>query len=93
MKRLPIDLSLKTVTTKVSTQAWERAQELKLRHDCRLSDIVSVALLYIDEDQLGEILKEQNRAIEALPKSVKSLMSNLDKLTDVDREMLRDLLK
>ena len=93
MKRLPIDLSLKTVTTKVSTQAWDRAQMLKQRHGCRLSDIVSVALLYIDDAQLSEILEEQNKAIEALPKSVRGLMSNLDKLTDVEREMLRELLK
>lgn len=93
MKRLPIDLSLKTVTTKVSNAAWDRAQELKTKFDCRLSDIVSVCLLYMPEDEIANIIAEHNAAVEKLPKQMRSLLRNIDQLSDDDRAMLRDLLK
>lgn len=93
MKRLPIDLSLKTVTTKVSAAAWDRAQELKAKHDCRLSDIVSACLLYMPDEEIARIIAEQNEAVERLPKSVRGLLRNLDKLTDDERAMLRGLLE
>lgn len=92
MNRLPIDLSLKTVTTKVSVPAWDRAQELKDKFDCRLSDIVSACLLYMSEEELEKIMTQQAAAVNALPKSVRGLLRNLDKLSDEERTMLRDLL-
>lgn len=92
MKRLPIDLSLKTVTTKVSTKAWERAQLLKEKHGVRLSDIVSACLLYMPDEELDRIVKEQSEAVEALPKVVRGMLRNLDRLSDEDRAALRDIL-
>lgn len=92
MNKLPIDLPLRSVSTKVSVAAWDRAQELKDKLGCRLSDVVSAALLYIDEDKLRAIMTDQQAAIDALPKSVKGLLRNLDKLSDDERRMLRDLL-
>ncbi|MGE8141871.1 hypothetical protein ACQKOE_07835 [Novosphingobium sp. NPDC080210] len=93
MKRLPIDLSLKTVTTKVSAAAWDRAQELKAKHDCRLSDIVSACLLYMPEEEIARIIAEQDEAVERLPKPVRALLRNMDKLTEDERAMIRDLMK
>lgn len=93
MKRLPIDLSLKTVTTKVSNAAWDRAQELKAKHDCRLSDIVSACLLYMPEEEIARIIAEQDEAVERLPKPVRALLRNIDKLTEDERAMIRDLMK
>ncbi len=92
MKRLPIDLSLKTVSTKVSVKAWERAQELKQKHDVRLSDVVSACLLHMPEDILTDIFKEQQAIVDALPRAVKGLLGNIDKLDDAQRAMLRDIL-
>lgn len=92
MKALPIDLSLKTVTTKVATNAWERVQELKRqRPGVRLSDLVSVCLLYMPEAELDRILAEQAGKLASLPKPIQALLKNLDTLTAADREMLRDL--
>ena len=89
MKRLPIDLNLVTKTTKVSSKAWDRAQELKKKHDVRLSDVVSACLLYMPEDLLEEIVKKQSDAIDGLPKPVVGLLRNLDKLSDEEVEMIR----
>lgn len=92
MKALPIDLSLRTVTTKVSVGAWARAQSLKDTHGCRLSDIVSICLLYMPEGEIDRIVKEQSEIVETLPKSVRGLLRNLDKLSEEERQILRDAL-
>jgi hypothetical protein len=91
MKRLPIDLTLKTVTTKVTPKAWDRAQELKDKHNVRLSDIISICLLYMPEDRLAQLIKEQDEAVEKLPKSVRGLLRDWDKLTEDQKAMLKDL--
>jgi bisphosphoglycerate-dependent phosphoglycerate mutase len=92
MKKLPIDLPLKTVTTKISVAAEQRAQELKKELGCRLSDVYSAALLYADVALLRRIMDDQKVALDALPKSVQAVLKNLDKLSDADRKALRDLL-
>lgn len=92
MKRLPIDLTLVTKTTKVSAAAWERAQELKAKHGVRLSDIVSACLLYMPEEKLAEVVEEQSKLVDGLPKVVKGMLRNVDKLSDEERAMLRDIL-
>lgn len=92
MTDLKLELALKTVTTKVAPSAWDRAQALKEKTGKRLSDIVSVCLLYMPEAELERILAEQDAAVEKLPKSVKGLLRNLDKLGDAERQMLRDVL-
>lgn len=93
MTRLPIDLSLKTVTTKVSVDAWLRAQTLKAKYTARLSDIVSVCLLHMPEAEIERLLQEQAAAVGKLPKAVRGVLSNMDRLSDDEREMLRDALK
>lgn len=90
--KLLLELALKTVTTKVTPAAWERAQALKQKTGKRLSDVVSVCLLYMPEDELVRLLAEQDDAIDKLPKAVKGLMRNLDKLSDAEKKMLRELL-
>ncbi|MEE3153952.1 MAG: hypothetical protein VX309_00300 [Pseudomonadota bacterium] len=92
MKRLPIDLNLVTKTTKVSAAAWDRAQELKQKHDVRLSDIVSACLLYMPEDLLEKIVKEQTEVLDNLPKPIIGLLRNVDKLSDDEIEMIRSIL-
>lgn len=92
MKKLPIDLALKTVTTKVSVGAWEHAQDLKVRVGCRLSDVVSAALLLLTTERLQAIMNLQQKALADLPKPVQALLKNIDQLSDADRQALRDLL-
>lgn len=92
MKKLPIDLPVKSVTTKVSPEAWERAQQLKDKFGARLSDVLSACLLYMPEEKLKKILQDQNEAVNNLPKSVIGTMRNIDKLSDEEKQMLRDIL-
>lgn len=92
MKRLPIDLSLKTVTTKVSVNAWERAQRLKESYGVRLSDVISAALLHIPEGDLARIFKEQSAAVDKLPRAIRAMLQNVDKLSEEERQTLRDIL-
>lgn len=92
MKKLPIDLQMVTKTTKVSVAAWDRAQQLKEKLGCRLADVVSAALLYIEEDRLKRILDDQQAALDELPKAVKMVLKNLDSLSEADREALKKLL-
>lgn len=92
MKKLPIDLPLRSVSTKVSVAAWERAQFLKDQLGCRLSDVVSAALLYIDNATLEKVMADQKAAIDALPKPIRTLLKDLDSLSPEDRAALKDLL-
>ena len=97
MRRIPIDLSMTTKTTKVSVKAWDRVLEIKERHDVRVSDIVSACLLYMPEDELEKILKQQADAIDSLPKSVKGMLRNLDRISDEEtgrvKSYFRDALR
>lgn len=93
MKKLPIDLSLRTVTTKVSTGAWEHAQRLKRAVGCRVSDVVSAALLTLDEARLRKIMESQDAALAELPKPIQALLKDLDQLSEADRKTIRTLLE
>jgi hypothetical protein len=93
MKKLPIDLPLRTVTTKVTVGAWKRAQELKAKVGCRLSDVISAAIYLLDEQQLRAIMDQQAAALAELPKPIQSLLKDLDKLSDEDRKTLRAFLE
>jgi predicted RecB family endonuclease len=92
MRKLPIDLPLKTITTKISVAAEKRAQLLKKQLGCRLSDVYSACILYADVALLKKIMDDQKVALDALPKSVQSVLKDLDKLSAEDREALRNLL-
>lgn len=89
---LPIDLPLRTMTSKVSLGAHERLKRLAEKTGARMSDVLSACLLHMPEAELERILAEQKKAVDGLPKSVKGLMRNLDRLSDQEREMLRQLL-
>jgi hypothetical protein len=92
MTNIPLELALKTVSTKVTPAAWERAQALKDKTGKRLSDVVSACLLYMPEDKLIEILEQQDKAVAALPRSVRGMMRDADKLSDDEKKMLIDML-
>ncbi len=93
MTRLPVDLALQTVTVKVSKDAWERAQKLKSKFGVRLSDVVSVALLYIPETDMERVLNEQKTLVDNLPKSVRGMLRDVDKLSPAERKAIRDILE
>ncbi len=93
MKKLPIDLPLKTMTTKISVAAHERLKALAEKYDARISDVLSASLLHIEETKLERILADQKSAVDALPKSVKGVMRNAEKLTAEEREMIRKILE
>jgi hypothetical protein len=59
VKKLPIDLKLRTVTTRVSVAAWDRAQSLKKELGCSLQDVLSAALLYIELATLKRVMQSQ----------------------------------
>lgn len=92
MKKLPIDLPLRTVTTKVTVGAWKRAQDLKVAVGCRLSDVISAAIYMLDEQKLRAVIEQQERAMSELPKPTLALLKNIDQLSEADRKTLRDLL-
>ena len=92
MTKLPIDLPLKTMTAKVSIAAHDRLKELADKHDARMSDVLSACLLHMDETYLATILALQKEMIDRLPKAVKGMLRNVDKLSDEDRALLRDIL-
>ena len=92
MSDLPIPLTLKTVSTKVAPQAWERVDALASKLGVRKSDVVSACLLYMPEDELKAKLDEQSAALEALPKAVRGLLRTVDKLDAAQRKVLIDAL-
>jgi hypothetical protein len=53
---------------------------------------VSACLLYMPEDKLIEILEQQDKAVAALPRSVRGMMRDADKLSDDEKKMLIDML-
>lgn len=93
MKKLPIDLKLRTISTRVSVAAWDRAHSLKKELGCSLQDVLSAALLYIELATLQRVMKSQRAALEALPASVKAILKDLDQLSVEDRKALRALLE
>jgi hypothetical protein len=93
VKKLPIDLKLRTVTTRVSVAAWDRAQSLKKELGCSLQDVLSAALLYIELATLKRVMQSQRAALEELPASVKAILKDLDQLSAADRKALRALLE
>lgn len=92
MNRPPIDLRLKTVTTKIAPSAWDRAQALKELYGVRLSDIVSACLLFMPEEELGALLARQKSAVDGLPKPIRGMLRNIDKLTDDEKAFLKEIL-
>lgn len=92
MKKPPIELTVTTMTTKVAPAAQARLRELASKHGARISDVVSACLLFMPEEDLARILAEQKATLDALPKAVRGMVRNLDKLSEEDRAMLRDLL-
>lgn len=92
MTNLPLELSLKTVSTKVTPAAWDRVGELAARLGVRKSDVVSGCLLFMDEGDLKAKLDEQAAAINALPKAVRGLLRNADKLDAKQRQVIIDAL-
>jgi beta-phosphoglucomutase-like phosphatase (HAD superfamily) len=92
MKKLPIDLPLKTMTTKVSVGAYERVRLLAKQHGVRVSDALSACILHMPEDKLAQVLAEQKATLDALPKHVKGLMQVIDKLDDEQKALIQDAL-
>jgi hypothetical protein len=93
VKKLPIDLKLRTISTRVSVAAWDRAHALKKELGTSLQDVLSAALLYIDVKTLKRVMENQRAALEELPPSVKAILKDLDQLSAEDRKALRDLLE
>lgn len=92
MTRLPIDLSLKTMTAKVSVGAHARLRHLSEKHHAKMQDVLSACLLHMEEDKLVEILDAQEAAWDALPRSVQIMLRNVDKLSDDEKKLLKDIL-
>ena len=90
--KLLIDLPLRTMTSKVSLDAHARLKKLAKKYSARMSDVLSACLLHMPEDELVRILNAQKKAVDGLPKSVKGLLTNMEKLSDEERKMLRELL-
>lgn len=80
------------MTAKVDPAAQARLKELAARHGARVQDVLSACLLFMPEDLLAERLKERAEQIEALPKPMRQLLKDLDKLSPADREALKDIL-
>lgn len=90
--KLLIDLPLRTMTSKVSLDAHARLKALAKKYSARMSDVLSACILHMPEEELARIITEQKRAVDGLPKDVKGLLRNLDKLDDEQKKMLRELL-
>lgn len=91
IKNLPIDLPVRSMTTKISVGAQARLKERAAEHGVRMSDVLSACVLYMDEDRLAEILAEQKAVLDSLPKWAKGLLRNVETLSDEEREMLREI--
>lgn len=89
---LPIDLSMKTMTNKVSVGAYDRLRELAEKHGFKIQDVLSACILHMPEDKLVKVLTEQQKKLDNLPKPMKAMLKNIDKLSEKDRAMLRDML-
>ncbi|SFJ51353.1 hypothetical protein SAMN03159338_1621 [Sphingomonas sp. NFR04] len=92
MTNLPIPLTTKTVSTKVAPDAWGRVGELAARLGARKSDIVSICLLFMDEELIEQKLAEQARALESMPKAVRGLLRDADKLNADQRRAIIEAL-
>jgi len=92
MTKLPIDLPLKTMTTKVSVAAHQRLKALATKHNARMSDVLSACLLHLPEGVLVELLERQKDMVGKLPRVVRGMLTNVDKLSPAVRALLRDIL-
>ena len=89
---LPIELNVVSKTTKVTPRAWKRAQDLAHKHGVRISDIVSLSLIYMDEAELVKLIEQQRQIVDAMPKAMRGLLRNMDKLDAKQRAELKKLL-
>ncbi|MCG7349009.1 hypothetical protein [Sphingomonas sp. ACRSK] len=85
-------IATKTVSAKISIAAAERVDALAERLGVRKSDIYSVCLLHMPEDEIKTRIEGQIEAINALPKAVRGLLRSIDKLDDAQRKLLIDAL-
>lgn len=92
MTDLPIQLTLKTVSTKVAPAAWDRVDALAAQFGARKSDIVSACLLFMPEAEIKRVLDEQAAAMDALPKPVRGLLRHIDKLDAKQRQLVIEAL-
>jgi len=89
---LPIDLPLKTVSTKVSVKAWDQAHVFAKEYEVRISDVLSACLLHMPPEKLREILQRQAEVLDSLPKVVRGVMRHAPTLSDDEKKLLREAL-
>lgn len=85
-------IATKTISAKISLAAVERVDEMSARLGVRKSDIYSVCLLNMPEDQIKSLIEGQVAALNALPKSVRGLLRSIDKLDEAQRNLLIEAL-
>lgn len=95
-RRLPLHLKLTQWNTKVSEEALVHIKavhaRMRDRNGARLSDVLSTALLMLDEEALAAELDALMKVEEETPKALKTLIKDLDSLSDEDRELVRKLV-
>ena len=85
-------IATKTVSANVSIAAIERVDALATKLGVRKSDIYSVCLLHMPEEEIASRIAGQIEAINALPKAVRGLLRSIDKLDEAQRKLLIDAL-
>ena len=90
--KLPIDLPIKTMTSKVSVEAHARRRMIANSHGFLLQDVLSVCLLHMPEDDIVKLLEEQARILDGMPKSVRAVLKYAEGMSYEQRQMMSDAL-
>lgn len=88
----PVDLTTKTITTKVSPAAWARAKALAKRFDARVSDVFSICLLHMPADRIELLVDEQKAATSSLPKVIRGVLSQAHRMTAAEKAAIIEAL-
>jgi hypothetical protein len=92
MKKLQIDLPIKTMTSKVSLGAHARLKQLAEKHGFLIQDVLSACLLHMPEEELVRVLTQHKEALDEMPKATRAVLKSIDSLSDEDRAALKKLI-
>jgi len=88
----PIDLTVTTMTVKVSCGAQERLRKIAKDNNLNIQDVVSVCLLHMPEREIVRIAEQQKAALEQLSPEARAMLRKMNKLSEGERALLRGIL-
>lgn len=82
----------KNWSAKVSIAAIDRIDTLAKKYGLLKTDIVTACILAMSDDDIVAAVTDQVRLVNSLPKGVRGLLRQMDKLDDAQRKLVLDAL-